>query len=308
MADNVPKVSVIISTYNRAEYLSRSIGSVFRQTYENYELIVVDDASNDNTSDVVADFGDKRIRYIKHDKNKGGPAARNTGIKSAKGEYIALLDDDDEWMAEKLELQVRHMEEVSDRVGVIYCGSEIREEPEDKLIEIYFPDYAGDLRYHLLSGPVIGGVSKVLLRRRCFEKAGLFDENLKSCQDWDMWLRISEHYRFDFVPKVLVVTYLHPGQISDDFRQLIPGRTRMVRKHMELFKKHPEELVVHLKRLGKLNFINGTWKEGAYWFKRALSIYPLEIFKIIAWCMLELPKVKYLSRQGRFIKYIDKKK
>ncbi len=113
-----PTVSVIIPTYNRANLVSRAIKSVLNQTYQDFEIIVVDDCSEDNTEEIVKSFNDSRIRYIKHKKNKGGSAARNTGIKRARGKYIAFLDDDDEWLPSKLEKQIMLFEKLSKHYGV----------------------------------------------------------------------------------------------------------------------------------------------------------------------------------------------
>lgn len=102
-SEKIPTVSVVIPTYNRAHLVGRAIQSVLNQTYQDFEIIVVDDGSTDNTEEVVKSFNDPRIRYIRHDQNRGGSAARNTGIKMARGEYIAFQDSDDEWLPEKLE-------------------------------------------------------------------------------------------------------------------------------------------------------------------------------------------------------------
>ena len=119
-----PTVSVIIPTYNRAHLIDRSIQSVLNQTYQDFELIVVDDRSTDNTEDIIRQFRekDKRIKYIKHDKNKGGSAARNTRIKNSVGKYIVFQDSDDEWFPEKLEKQMKIFETASLEVGVVYTG------------------------------------------------------------------------------------------------------------------------------------------------------------------------------------------
>ncbi|MBW1707097.1 MAG: glycosyltransferase [Deltaproteobacteria bacterium] len=301
----MPKVSIIIPTYNRAHLVERAINSVLNQTYCDFELIVVDDASTDNTQEVIKSIGDKRIRYIRHGANRGGSAARNTGIGLSEGKYIALLDDDDEWLPAKLEKQVNAFEEVSDKVGLIYTGSEVREEGNNAPLKTYIPRFRGNVRNRLLMGPTVCGSQSVLIKRECFSKAGVFDESLKSCQDWDMWKRISEDYDFDFVPAVLARTYLHSEQISSNFASLIPGRTKMLEKHMKEFQKHPEILIIHLKRLGKLHSINGTWSQAAYWFKEALKVDFWQIFKIAAWCIVELPRVKWFSDAKIFNRYVD---
>ena len=303
---NLPLISVILPTYNRAEILLRAIKSIIDQTYTNFELIIVDDASSDDTCNVVKSISDTRIKYIKHDKNKGGAASRNTGIKAAKGSLIAFLDDDDEWMSAKLEKQVVKFKNVSEKVGLIYCGTQIIE--GEKVITTYYPTERGDLRKRLLMGTTIGGTDPALVKKECFDKVGLFDEQLTSCQDWDMWKRVSEKYQFDFVPEVLVKLYAHKHQISTNLASMIPGRTRMVHKYQAEFSLYPEIYVVHLKRLGKLHAINGTWKEAFSWFAKAVKVRFLEVFKIAIWLMIEYPGVKLLSKAKKFKKYKLKEK
>src|SRR5258705_10332336 len=106
----MPKVSVIIPTYNRAECLRSAITNVLNQTFQDFEIVVVDDSSQDHTREVVNSLDDKRIKYIRHERNKGVAAARNTGVSNAKGDYIAFLDDDDEWFPEKLKKQCAVLE------------------------------------------------------------------------------------------------------------------------------------------------------------------------------------------------------
>lgn len=299
----MPEVSVIIPTYNRAHLVARAINSVLNQTYSDFELIVVDDGSSDNTQEVIKSIADNRIKYIRHNINKGGSAARNTGIGLSESKYIALLDDDDEWLPTKLEKQVNAFKEVSDKVGLIYTGSEVREEGNNSPLKTYIPKFRGDVRNKLLMGPMVCGSHSVLIKRECFLKVGFFDESLTSCQDWDMWKRISEDYDFDFVSAVLARTYLHSEQISSNFASLIPGRKKMLEKHMEQFQKHPEILISHLKTLGKMHSINGTWKESIYWFREALKVDVFEIIKILAWFIFEMPKVKFFSKASGFKKY-----
>jgi len=299
-----PAITVIIPTHNRAEFLKRAIKSVLAQTWQDFELIIVDDASTDDTANVVRDYQDERILYHRHDSNLGAPASRNTGIAKARGDYIALLDDDDELFPRKLEKQMQKYAEVAASVGLIYTGHEVRNSM-GKLLHSRLPEgkTRGDVRLRLLLGPAFPSHTP-LIRRDCFKLTGGFDDFLTSCQDWDMWKRISEHYEFDYVPEVLSTTYQHDHQISSDFSAMIPGRIRMVEKHWEEFRKHPVIFVIHLKRIGKMHCINGTWREALPWFKEAVKVAPREIFKIVAWCILELPRVKMSSREGKFKRYL----
>ena len=118
----MPQVSVIIPTHNRSEFLGAAIGSVLSQTFQDFELIVVDDASTDTTAEVVASFNDERIKFIRHGMNKGGSVARNTGILNSTGDYIAFLDDDDEWLPAKLSKQIQVLLSSPPEVGCVYAG------------------------------------------------------------------------------------------------------------------------------------------------------------------------------------------
>jgi len=302
MNENIPSVSVIIPTHNRANLVDRAIKSVLSQTFEDFEIIVVDDASSDDTEQAIKRFKDRRIRYVRHHENMGAPATRNTGIRMARGDYIGLLDDDDEWVATKLEKQVNRFKESSGGTGVVYSGFEVIDQ-NGRIVQTMFPEFRGNLCMRLLERNMIGGSSIPLIKSECFNDVELFDVELKSCQDWDIWLRISKQYEFDFVPEVLVKIYDHGNQISTDYSSMIPGRTSMIEKHTDEFRKHPDILVIHLKRMGKLHCINGTWKEAVYWFKKAFAVNPFEIIRIVAWCALELPRIKMFSREKYFKRY-----
>jgi len=192
----MPKVSVIIPTYNRALLIRRAIASVLRQTYQDFEIIVIDDCSDDNTHVMVENFKDKRIRYIKHLENKGSAAARNTGIKIAQGEYIAFQDSDDEWLPEKLERQMNVFNNAPPEVGVVYTRfKKIKNNKRSYLAFYWVAQKEGDIHNNLLNGNYIT-TSTTVIKRECFDKTGMFDESLPRFQDWELWLRISRYYHF----------------------------------------------------------------------------------------------------------------
>ena len=126
------KVSVIVPTHNRADYLSAAIESVLEQTFQDFELLVVDDASTDTTAALVSSFSDSRIKFIRLDMNRGGSAARNQGILSSRCDYIAFLDDDDAWTPEKLELQVELLDRAPAEVGAVYTGYTMVDTEDDQ--------------------------------------------------------------------------------------------------------------------------------------------------------------------------------
>ena len=223
-----PLVSVIIPTYNHAPYLGEAIQSVLRQTYENYEIIVVDDGSTDNTREVVAKFGEK-IRYIQQD-NQGLSAARNTGIRAAKGELIGLLDADDLYEPEFMETLVPILESDSEIDGV-YCSArtvDIENNPLPQLIGRGLPP--NQFRNSLLRGGFFPPLC-MFARKYCYEELGLFDLSFQGCADWDIWLRMSTRYHIVGIDRTLTRYRIEPNSMSHDIGHMLDDRTRVLQKY-----------------------------------------------------------------------------
>ena len=237
------KVSVIIPVFNRPQSVRRAIESVLAQTCQDFEIIVVDDASTDATATVVAAFTDPRIRLIRHERNRGGSAARNTGIQASSAPYVAFLDSDDEWLPNKLERQLAVFEAATDQVGLVYTGAE--RVWEDGVVSRDVPRRHPDLTRTLLLTNVIGETSVGMVRRRVLDETGGFDESLPSCQDVDLWLRICE--RFHAVPVsgilVRVIKGTDNNRISANISRTVLGRELYGRKHREKMVRHG---VLHL--------------------------------------------------------------
>lgn len=185
----MPTVSVIIPTYQRANLVVEAIASVLAQTYQDYEIIVVNDGSTDNTQAVLAQFNDRIIAI--HQSNQGLSAARNTGIKASSGKYIAFLDDDDRWLPEKLAKQVPILE-MKPKVGLV-CSNIFRCDTQGRVVDEMPPAPKLRVSWVLFQKNFIF-VLTVLLRRACLDEVGLFDETLTSCEDYDLWLRIIEKW------------------------------------------------------------------------------------------------------------------
>lgn len=205
----IPNVSVIIPTYNRANIIGRAIRSVLAQTHQDLELIIVDDASDDDTQAVVESFQDDRIRYIRHEVNRRGAAARNTGIEAATGEYVAFLDSDDEWVENKLEIQLRTIQSASNpRKAVVYSqlfvekGYTRQVRPRyGKLGEESVVDYLF-LRKGLMQ-------TSTLFTSRDVAQAVLFTPHLRRHQDWDWCVKAEEHgVEFLFVEVPLAIWHV----------------------------------------------------------------------------------------------------
>jgi glycosyltransferase involved in cell wall biosynthesis len=231
MTSDAPRVSVVIPTCNRSNLLSGAISSVLSQTWYDFELLVVDDASEDQTSEVVASFSDPRIVYLRQEQRLGGGATRNTGINNSRGEIIAFLDDDDEWLPEKLARQMRIFLSNPSAVGVVYTGYWIIDWPSSKVVGQKTPVKRGDLSREILLGNCVGGTSSVAVRKSCFAEVGLFDQRLTSYQDYDLWIRMAKSFHFDFIQEPLVKYHLHQKKIWTNLAALKSGMDLMMEKY-----------------------------------------------------------------------------
>jgi len=216
----MPTVSVIISTYKRANLVSQAIESVLAQTYTDYEIIVVNDGSPDNTKEVLDQFEDQ-ITAI-HQENKGVAAARNAGIKAAKGKYIAFLDDDDLWLPNKLEKQVACLESNAN-IGLVYsdmfCFNEKGVFPDTWAKTNPTPPVQ---QCWILFVRNFIPTPSVVVRRECLDKVGLFDETLATCEDYDLWLRLIEKWSVYFLNEPLVRYRRSENSLqSNEERQLV---------------------------------------------------------------------------------------
>lgn len=201
-----PFVSVIIPTYNRRHTLPASIDSVLMQTYENLELIIVDDGSDDGTEEYVRTIKDDRVKYVRTKSNKGPSAARNLGAGMAGGEYLAFHDSDDEWMPDKLEKQMALFADKKAEIAMVYCEYTKYNGSDWLLVptrEIPFSKKQGDIFSYLLLQPLIGTPTMVVLKEE-FLKIGGFDESLLSYEDYEFTLRFSKEHRIGFVEEPLV--------------------------------------------------------------------------------------------------------
>lgn len=243
-------VSVVIPTYNCGQFLAAAIDSALCQTHKKFEVIVVNDGSNDDTSEVVRPFL-SRINYIVQ-QNRGLSAARNAGIRESKGDFIAILDADDIWIPTKIEKQLK-LFATNHKLGVVGCNGFYVDADGTVIGDFAKPCYSKtqQLRALVLKNFVSGG-SEALIKKECFLRIGLFDEQLKSAEDWDMWLRIAQNYEFDFVRESLVKIRIRVNSmsasgnsdkmlvnelrvVSKNFDSLFPGR-RLLRKKVTAFR------------------------------------------------------------------------
>ncbi|MCH8850101.1 MAG: glycosyltransferase family 2 protein [Chloroflexi bacterium] len=212
----VPWVSVIIPTYDRVVMLRRAIASVLGQTFRDFELIVVDNGSRDGTEKMVRNIPDPRVRLVRRPRPEGPARARNAGIAVARGEWVAFLDNDDEWLPEKLERQMARMEQESDpKTAIIYCALYPEEAGGERRLsaEVALPE--GDLTDILLRQDVIMTPTVYVVKRSALTEIGGFAPAADSAEDVDCWMRLAcRGYRFVAVQEPLVVYHFHRDQIT----------------------------------------------------------------------------------------------
>jgi glycosyltransferase involved in cell wall biosynthesis len=207
----MPTVSIVVPAYNQCRYLGDAIRSAMTQTHANLEVIVVDDGSTDDTAAVCRSFTDTRVRYV-WQENRGLSAARNTGIRESRGEFLTFLDSDDLFLPEKVALLLGAFERDPD-LGLVAGQAVLIDQHGQRLGEVFdrpLPDEPTDL---LLGNPL--HVGSVLLRRGWQERVGLFDESLRSYEDWDLWLRLARAgCKMGWVPQPVSLYRFHQDQMT----------------------------------------------------------------------------------------------
>jgi len=273
----MPRVSVIIPSYNREKFILRALNSVLQQTYRDFDIWVIDDGGSDNTGTLVKEkansFSDIRINYI-HTQNRGVAAARNSGIEKSAGEWIALLDSDDEWRKEKLEKQMDFLNG-NPGVSLIHTGEDwIRNGIHVNAPKAY-RKYSGDVFERSLPLCMIGP-STVVFKRDLFEEIGGFDEKYPVCEDYDFWLKVTSLHQVGLIDEALTIKYGgHEDQLSTTHVAMDYWRVQSLCRIVQIRDLTPERKNAVLKvidRKGKV-LLNGFLKHGRKDdFKEILSL------------------------------------
>jgi glycosyltransferase involved in cell wall biosynthesis len=282
MPGTSPPVTIVIPAFNRAATIRASVESVLRQSRGDFELLVVDDASTDGTAEIVAGMTDPRLRLVRHAANGGAGAARNTGIREARGTWIAFQDSDDEWLPLKLEKQMARLEAAAADVVAAYCG----------MVVIGTPDGDGhgraQVRYH--PRPEIGTVEGTLLpallrhslistqtlvaRRDALLAIGGFDEALRALEDWECALRLAGAGRILLVDEPLVLQRYSPNSLTRDAERQQTMRMRIVEKHAATFAAHPAAFAYRLYENAGALRRRGAHAEARRFLARACRLQP----------------------------------
>lgn len=292
-------VSVVIPTYNRSESIERALQSVLAQTYQVLETIVVDDGSTDDTSTLIAATveKDQRVRYLRHSRNEGAQAARNTGIRAAHGRWIAFLDADDWWLPNSLETRLA----VAQSEGVKVIHSEcyvIRGSDEIRLFGV--SPMSGWVYQEVLArpGPVFPAL---LVEKTALEAIGYLDERLRSWQEWDTSIRLAKDFRFGFVPTpTFVYDCRGVDTISKDLLRDARGYEQLVRKHTLAMLTHagPRVLSRHYGILGS-RYLTAGHREAAVRCKLLAFLWwpfrPRTILRRLGWRLSRPDRAKHMQ-------------
>ena len=231
------KISVVVPAYNSQRTIIETITSVLQQTFSDLELIVINDGSTDRTLELLETIQDPRLKIYSY-PNGGLPTARNRGIGCATGEFISFIDADDLWTPDKLELQLKALEK-NPQAGVAYSWTICMGNNGNSFHPGVSESFQGNVYPNLLVGNFIASGSNVLIRRKAIESVGYFDESLKSCEDWDYWLRLAPKWDFVVVPKPQIIYRLSSGAMSSKLDVMEKYQTLVLEK---AFKSAPSEL------------------------------------------------------------------
>ncbi len=253
----MPEVSVILPTYNRSKLLPVSVKSALGQSFADLEVVIIDDSPDDEGKNIVKNLNDDRIKYIHHNNPKGLSYARNVGIANSSGKYVAFLDDDDSWHPNKIDSQLMVMKSNEEKYGVIFCryrlvdgnGYPIKEIPAVETGEVF----SRVLRANIL------GVSTALVKKECLDRVGMFDTSLRSCEDWDLWIRLARHYQLGAVDRTLVDISTFGPRMSANKKGMLNGREALFEKHKS--EMNPETVAFHSHWLAVNHFLYGDKKK-----------------------------------------------
>jgi glycosyltransferase involved in cell wall biosynthesis len=272
----MPKISAIIITFNRADFLKKAIESVLNQTNPNFELLILDNSSTDNTEEIVKSFRDKRVRYIKH-QPLNISQARNLGLKESKGDYIAFLDDDDEWLPEKLEKELEIFNQGNGKLGLAYGGF-IRIDENGKEFEWHIPTLKGNIfePYLCRQDPLTGSASNPLIKKSVFKIVGEFDENLSSSEDWEFYIRLFEKFEADFTSEPVVKIRSHSkyrlgGRTKDE----LEAELLVYNRYKDVLEKCLKVKSFYLQAIGGKFCRIGNPIQGRRYIKDAIIVFPL---------------------------------
>lgn len=271
----LPLISVVLPTYNRAGTLPRAIRGVLSQSFDDLELIVVDDASTDNTAEVVLGFKDARIRYLPSQERLGVSRARNLGIENALGTYVAFQDSDDEWRVEKLEKQMLAFQQGGPDIVLVACGDLVLNHYPMSYLGVASDEAVVDIT--VMSSLRMPPAPCWIVSKEALLKTGGFNEQLNCFEDWELSLRLSETGRILMVNEPYTLRHRTPNSLFSTEKNYIPNLKYILDRHHERLVKHPQVWAFYCNLIGQTECQYGSSQEGRSWFVQALSARPLSL-------------------------------
>jgi glycosyltransferase involved in cell wall biosynthesis len=296
-------VSVILPTFNRAATLPRAITSVLDQSYRNLELLIVDDGSCDNTAEIVAEMDDPRVRYIPLEVNGGASSARNVGLRLAKGQFIAFQDSDDEWLAGKLERQVRAAQAAGEAAVTVFHPKLLYGRDDAGLYGphrvCFLPkieDQAEGAIKNLIHVQNLVSTQTLLITRQAFERAGFFDVYLVNSEDWAFAIELFCRSKVVFIDEPLVVSYLQGDSISMLRRRGAKAQLRIVKRLSKKPEVSRQLIGGHLGRIGWSIAKLGNSRRGRLLLMKSLALNPADWRN---WARLLTTQLRIMFGRGR---------
>ncbi|MFW5983229.1 MAG: glycosyltransferase family 2 protein [bacterium] len=270
-----PFFTVVIPTHNRPQLLREAVDSVLAQTFEDFELLVVDDHSDTPAEETLSDYNDPRIKTLYNNRSRGGNGARNTGIFAARGEWIAFLDDDDVWLPEKLEKVHDKALSLDQSFVCIYSGRASYDFENHRILnEKRGAKLEGNVKEQALYENVFGGFSSAVVRTDIAKQAGGVDESLPAMQDKDFYFCLACVGKFAAIPESLVFLRTAGPRISTDYSKKLAGAVAFLEKHRPVLKQNLRYLHRAASVVFAFALINRNWR----WIGRTLPYMVLGLF------------------------------
>ncbi len=273
----MPKVSVIIQAYNAMTYLPETLESVLKQTFTDFEVLIINDGSSDRIVEWAALIVDPRVQLI-NQANQGQSAARNTGVAHAQGDYLALLDADDLWHPTKLAKQVCCLDEYPE-VGLVDTWVALTDEYAKPTGTVIKTNAEGNVWKKIIERPTVICGSSPLVRRGCFDVVGIFDRNLSVSADWDVWIRVASRYSFAVIKEPLVYYRQHSKNLSKNCQKLLQDNSAVIERTFASVA--PELQYLKSRSYGHVylylawrSLDNRNYQDAIYYRNLALSSYP----------------------------------
>jgi glycosyltransferase involved in cell wall biosynthesis len=291
-----PEVSVVIPTFNRANELRNSIKSVLSQTFSDFELIIVDDASSDNTEEIITHFHDHRLRYIKLSNNVGGAEARNVGIREARGDYVAFQDSDDEWTCSKLEISIRELESKPE-CGAVFSDFTQIWETGSRTMPMWRSPFEQEHFYDSLLWNNVVDTPTLVVRKSILESLDGFDASMPRYQDWELALRLAKVTRFTYITEPLILSYVTAGSITYNKQAHRIALEIIYKKHEKHIGEDRILKALWLQRLGDARMLDGI-VDGRRMLVQSLLHHPFNVRYLVK-AILALPGNKRLYGYGK---------